>query len=71
MTIQIFIPNVLSSICQEKHDYLYFEKIFIDTLNKHTTKKIMTFRGIQKTIMKRSQLKNKANKTRNTIDVSD
>ena len=80
MTIQIFIPNVLSSICQEKHDYLYFEKIFIDTLNKHTTKKIMTFRGnqkphrnktLQKTIMKRSQLKNKANKTRNTIDVSD
>ena len=68
MTIQILIPNVLSSICQEKHDYLYFEKIFIDTLNKHATKKIMTFRGnqephrnktLQKAIMKRYYSKTK------------
>ena len=53
---------------------------FIDTLNKHAPKKIKTFRGnqkrhinktLRKAIMKRSQLKNKANKTRNVTDVSN
>ena len=70
----------MSSICQEKHDYPDFEKKFIDTLNKHAPKKIKTFRGnqkphinktLRKAIMKRSQLKNKANKTRNATDVSN
>ena len=55
-------------------DYLDFEKKIIDTLNKHAPKKIKTFRRNQKphinetlskAIMKRWQLKNKANKTRN------
>ena len=68
----------MSSICQELHDYSYFEKTFIATLNKHAPKKIKTFRGnqnthinktLRKAIMKRSQLKNKANKTRNTTDI--
>ena len=67
----------MSSICQEKHDYSGFEKKIIDTLNKHAPKKIKTFRGNQKphinktlgkAIMERSQLKNKANKTRNATD---
>ena len=70
----------MSSICQEKHDYSDLEKKFIDTLNKHATKKIKTFRSNQKphinktlfkVIMKRSQLKNKASKTRNATDVSN
>ena len=70
----------MSSICQEKHDYPDFGKKFIDTLNKHAPKKIKTFRGnqkphinktLRKAIMKRSQLKNKANKTRNATDVSN
>ena len=68
----------MSNICQEKHDYSDFEKKFIDTLNKHAPKKIKTFRGnqkpqinetLRKAIMKRSQLKNKANKTRNATDI--
>ena len=68
----------MSSICQEKHDYSDFEKKIIDTLNKHVPKKIKTFRDNQKphinktlhkAIMKRSQLKNKANKTLNATDI--
>ena len=67
----------MSSICQEKHDYADFEKKIIDTLNKNAPKKIKTFRGnqkphinkpLRKAIMKRSQHKNKASKTRNAID---
>ena len=68
----------MSSICQEKHDYSDFEKKFIGTLNKHAPKKIKTFqenqkphinKTLRKAIMKRSQLKNKANKTRNATDI--
>ena len=74
MIIQIFLEKFLSSICQEKHDYSNFEKTFIATLNKHAPKKIKTFQGnqkphinktLRKAIMKRSQLKNKANSKRN------
>ena len=69
---EYFKDGSMSSICQEKHDYSDFEKKFINTLNKHAPKKIKTFRGnqkphinktLRKAIMKRSQLKNKANKT--------
>ena len=68
---ECFKDDFMSSICQEKHD-------FIDTLNKHAPKKIKTFRGnqkrhinktLRKAIMKRSQLKNKASKTRNATDI--
>ena len=53
--------------------------MFIDTLHKHALKKIKTSGGnqkphINKTLRKttqKSQLKNKANKTRNTADVSN
>ena len=60
-------------------DYSDFEKKITDTVNKHAPKKIKTFRAnqkplrknpLRKTIMKRSQLKNKANKTRNAADGS-
>ena len=77
---ECFKDDFMSSICQEKHDYLDFKKKFIDTLNKHAPKKIKIFRGnqkphikktLRKAIMKRSQLKNKANKTRNATDVSN
>ena len=59
-------------------DYSDFEKKNTDTLKKHAPRKIKTFRGNQKphisktllkAIMKRSQLKNKANKTRKAADV--
>ena len=68
----------MSSIWQEKHDYSDFEKKFIDALNKHASRKIKTFRGnqkhhinktLRKDIMKKSQFKNKAKKTRNIIDI--
>ena len=61
-------------------DYSDFNKEFIDTLNKHAPKKIKAFRDnqkphinktLRKAIIKRSQLKNKANKTRNATDVSN
>ena len=77
---ECFKDDFMSIICQEKHYYSDFEKEFIDTLNKHAPKKIKTFRGnqkphinktLRKAIMKRSQLKNKANKTRNAKDVSN
>ena len=76
---ECFKDDFMSIICQEKYYYSDFEKKFIDTLNKHAPKKIKKFRGnqkphINKTLRKdrkRSQLKNKANKTRNTKDVSN
>ena len=60
-------------------DYSDFEKKNTDTLSKHAPKKIKILRGnqkphinetLRKTIMKRSQLKNNANKTRNATDGS-
>ena len=75
---ECFNDHFLSRICQEKHDYSDFEKKFIATLNKHAPNKITTFRGnqkplinktLRKAIMKRSQLKNKVNKTRNATDI--
>ena len=60
-------------------DYSNFKKKFIDTLNKHSPKKIKTFRGnqkprinktLRKAIKKRLQLNNNGNKTRNATDVS-
>ena len=64
--------NMITQISRKK-----FINVFI---YKHASKKIKTFRGNQnphinktllKAIMKRSQLKNKANKTRGAIDVSN
>ena len=58
---------------QENNDYQTFETNFIDTLNSQAPKKSKIFRGNQKphlnkilrnAVMKRSQLKNKANKTK-------
>ena len=77
---EYFKDDFMSSICQEKHDYSDFEKKFIVTLNKHAPMKIKTFGGnknphinktLCKAIMKRSQLKNKASKTRKATDVSN
>ena len=63
---------------RKKHSYSDFDKKFIDTLNKHAPKKFKTFWGnqkpdinktLRKAIMKRSHLKNKANKTWNAVDI--
>ena len=75
-----FRDDFMTSICHEKHGYSDFEVKFIATLNKHAPQKIKTFRDnekphvnktLHKAIMKRSQLKNRTNKTRNATDVSD
>ena len=71
-SLECFKDDFMLSICQEIHDYSDFEKTFVETLNKHEPEKIKTFRGnlklhinktLHKAIMKRSQLKNKKNKT--------
>ena len=63
---------------QENNDYQTFETNFVDTLNNQAPKKSKIFRGNQKphinkilrnAIMKRSQLKNKANKTKSVDDL--
>ena len=56
----------------------YLFLVTMDTLNKHAPKKTKLFLGSQKphvnkvlrsAIMKRSRLKNKANKTRKAVDI--
>ena len=73
-----FQNELLLNIGDGKNNYLEFEKNFVETLNKHAPKKIKIFRGnhkphinktLRKAIMKRSQLKNKANKTKDPKDI--
>ena len=68
----------MSKAVDENFDHSKFEKEFIDTLNEHAPKRTKLFRGSQKphvnkvlrrAIMKRSWLKNKANKTRKVLDI--
>ena len=68
-----FQSDLLLITGDEKNNYLEFEKNFVETLNKHAPKKTKIFRGnhkphinktLRKAIMKRSQLKNKTNKTK-------
>ena len=73
-----FQNKLLLNIGDGKNNYLKFEKNFVETLNKHAPKKTKVFRGnhkphinrtLRNTIMKRSQLKNKANKTEDPKDI--
>ena len=68
----------MSKTVDKNVDYSKFEKEFINTLNKHTPNKTKLFRGNQKlhvnkvlrsVIMKRSRLKNNANKTRKAVNI--
>ena len=68
-----FQSDLLLSIGDGKNNYLEFEKNFVETLNKHAPKKTKIFpenhkthinKTLRKAIMKRAQLKNKANKTK-------
>ena len=63
---------------QENNNYQTFEKNFVDILNNQAPKMSKIFRGNQKpqinkilgnAIMKRSKLKNKANKTKSVDDL--
>ena len=74
-----FQNELLLNIGDGKNNYLEFEKNFVETLNKHAPKKTKIFRGnhkphinkiLRKAIVKRSQLKNKANKTEDPKDIS-
>ena len=73
-----FKNDLMSKTGDENVDYSKFVKEFVDTLNKHAPKKIKLFRGSQKphvnkvlrsALMKRSRLKNKANRTRKAVDI--
>ena len=73
-----FQNELLLNIGDGKNNYLEFEKNFVETLNKHAHKKTKIFRGnhkphinktLRKTIIKLSQLKNKANKTKHPKDI--
>ena len=66
-----FQSDLLLNIGDGKNNYLEFEKNFVETLNKHAPTKTKIFRGkhkphinktLRKSIIKRSRLKNKANK---------
>ena len=68
-----FQNELLLNIRDGKNNYLEFEKNFVETLIMHAPKKTKIFRGnhkphinkiLRKAIVKRSQLKNKANKTK-------
>ena len=68
-----FQNELLLNIGDGKNNYLEFEKNFLETLSKHAPKKTKIFRGnhkphlnktLRKALMKRFQLKNKANKTK-------
>ena len=65
-----FQSDLLLNIGDGKNNYFEFDKNFVETLDKHASKKTKIFRGnhkplinktLRKAIMKRSQLKNKAN----------
>ena len=73
-----FQNKLLLNIGDRKNNYLKFHKNFVETLNKHAPKKTKVFRENHKshinrtprnTIMKCSQLKNKANKTKDPKDI--
>ena len=73
-----FQNELLLNIGNGTNNYLEFEKNFVETLNKHAPKKTKIFRGnhkphinktLRKAITKRSQLKNKANKTKDPKDI--
>ena len=74
-----FVSDLLLNIGDGKNNYLECDKNFVETLNKHAPKKTKIFRGnhkphitktLRKAIVKRSQLKNKANKTEDPKDIS-
>ena len=69
----------MSKTVDKNVDYSKLEIEFIDTLDKHAPKKTKLLRGNQKphinkvlrsAIMKRSRQKNKANKTRKSVDIN-
>ena len=66
------------NIADRKNNDFEFEKNFVETFNKHAPKKTKIFRGWNKlhiiktlrpAIMRRCQLKNKANKTKEPKDI--
>ena len=74
-----FYSKLLLNIWHVKNSYLEFEENFVKTLDKHALKKVKIFwwnhkpctnKTLRKTITKLSQLKNKANKTKDPKDIS-
>ena len=77
---QAFEDDLSEALIDCGDSYDKFENIFTSKLNKHAPRKRKWVRGnhkphinkeLRKTIMKRSRLKNKANKTKKSIDTSN
>ena len=77
---QVFEDDLSEALIGCGDSYDKFENIFTSKLNKHAPKKREWVRGnhkphinkeLRKAIMKRSRLKNKANKTKKPIDISN
>ena len=73
-----FKENLSEALCDCGNSYDDFDHIFTSKLNKHAAKRKKWIRGINKphvnealrqAIMKRSKLKNKANKTKDPTDI--
>ena len=75
---QAFEEDLIEALIDLGDSYNKFENIFTSKLNKHAPKKRKWVRGnhkplinkeLRKAIMKRSRLKNKANKTKKPTDI--
>ena len=73
-----FEKDLTSSLRNCKGEYENYEQNFIKVLNMHAPKKVKIMRGnykphynknLRKAIMKRSRLKNKANRSKDPVDV--
>ena len=70
---EYFQNNLKSGLTKCSKDYESFENVFVTVLDRHASRKTKTLRGnqklhvdknLRKTIMERSELKSKANKTK-------
>ena len=70
---EYFQNNLKSGLTKCSKDYESFENVFVTVLDRHASRKTKTLRGnqkphvnknLRKTIMERSELKSKANRTK-------
>ena len=75
-----FEKDLNSSLRNCNGEYESFEQNFIKVLNTHTSKKVTILRGnhkphynknLRKAITKRSRLKNKANRSKDPVDIAN
>ena len=75
-----FEKDLTSSLRNRNGKYENYEQNFIKVLNTHSPKKVKILRGnhkphynnnLRKAIMKRSRLKNKANRSKDPVDIAN